>query len=1276
MQIWIHDKSMRKVCALNNEIPGMLPYTNSQWHPYLEYSTSTFDFTIPKIVNGKLHDDIKYINDQMFVSFYFDNSYHVFYVSKLVENDFSFQVTCNNTNLELAMEVARPLADSGGPKTIEWYLQNLELLGFAGLEIGVNEISDRTRTLTFESQSGTKLEQLHSLMNQFDAEFIFRTELNRDGTMKRFIIDIYQEADENHHGIGKARGDVILYYQSGLKGVQVTSDKTQLFNAGNFIGQDGVNLNDVEFEEKNELGQVEFYSRKGTSFVFAPLSRERYPSTMNPDSADNWTRRDFQTEYKDVESLKAYALRTIKQYAYPLLTYTVDVQSSFLDNYKDINLGDTVKIIDNNFRGGLALEARVSEMIISFDNPTNNSVVFTNFRKLDNKPSSELQQRIDEIVSKSLPYHVEIRTTNGTVFKNGIGSSTVKPVLKQGDKIVDATYRFVIDGTIKYSGLTYTVKASDITKPTVITISAWVDNKEVASEEVTFVNVSDGKQGPKGPQGPQGERGPKGERGNDGITGKDGVGLKTTTIIYGISDNENTQPSNWSSQPPALVKGKYLWTKTTWTYTDNSSETGYQKTYIAKDGNDGNDGLPGKDGVGLVNTTFRYAKSADGVNKPSGVVVANFPNEIKPNMSSIDNIINTDLKVRLEQGKTYILSAETNGTFTNQHNPDQESDNATIWLVNPSFSTWAVISDSNTANGTRYTHNRPTGEYNIRVNGYKTDNSTWVKNIVFEDGTWSPDIPVVNPGEYLWTRTTWFYSDGTSEQGFSVAKMGEQGPKGERGERGPQGIQGPQGLQGPKGDQGIPGPKGDDGKTQYIHIAYADTVSGSGFSQTDSNKAYIGMYQDFNAFDSQNPQDYRWSKWKGSDGRDGIPGKAGADGRTPYVHFAYADSADGRTGFSLTQTGNKRFLGVLTNFIKEDSTNPEDYTWNDTAGSVSVGGRNLLVKTNQGITNWDWTMSNGDKSVEEVNIDGIRAVKLTKGTKTANIGWNYIQYRGLLRKLIRPNTKYTLSFDVKPSVDVSFYAMLSRGNWTEQLTDYVPMNKALANQWTKVSCVLTSKETLSGCLDQVVYLADMPTTNGNWVIIKNIKLEEGDIPTQWTPAIEDIQDEIDTKADDVLTQAQLNRLNETNSIIKAELDAKASLDTLNQWVEAYQNFVNSNNANRVQAEKDLADASARVVKLENDLNDMSERWNFIDSYMTASNEGLVVGKTDNSSSMLFSPNGRISMFSAGNEVMYISQGVIHIENGIFSKTIQIGRYREEQDLLNPDRNVIRYVGGA
>ena len=177
----------------------------------------------------------------------------------------------------------------------------------------------------------------------------------------------------------------------------------------------------------------------------------------------------------------------------------------------------------------------------------------------------------------------------------------------------------MINGEIKYVGMAYDMVASEITQPTALTVSAWVDNKEVASEEVTFLNVSDGKNGAKGDPGPKGD---KGDRGNDGLPGKNGVGLKSTTITYGMSDNESTMPTSWTANPPILVKGKYLWTKTQWMYTDLSSETGYQKTYIPQNGSKGDDGLPGKDGVGLVNTTLRYAKSTDGVNKPSGSVVA------------------------------------------------------------------------------------------------------------------------------------------------------------------------------------------------------------------------------------------------------------------------------------------------------------------------------------------------------------------------------------------------------------------------------------------------------------------------------------------------------------------------------------------------------------------------------------------------------------------------------------------------------------------------------
>ena len=1062
MQIWIHDKNMRKVCALNNNVPGMLPYSHSQWHTYLEYATSTFDFVIPKIVNGKLHDDVVYINDQMYVSFFYDNNYHVFYVSQLVENDTSFQVTCNNTNLELAMESSRPLSSSNGAKSIEWYLQNLDLLGYAGLEIGLNEIADKTRSITFDSQSGTKLEQLHSLMNQFDAEFIFRTELNRDGTLKKFVIDIYQQPDENHHGIGKVRGDVILHHQNGLKGVQVASDKTQLFNAGYFIGQEGTTLENIEFEEKNERGQVEFYSKKGSPMVYAPLSMEKYPSTLKDSDTDRWTRKDFQTEYKDVNALKGYALRTIKQYAYPLLTYTVDIQSSFIENYRDINLGDTVKIVNNNFRGGLALEARVSEMVVSFDMPLNNSVVFSNYRKIVNKPSDNLQQRIDEIAVRALPYRVEITTTNGTVFKNGVGRSTVRPVLKQGDKTVNATWRFVIDGIIKYVGMTYDMVASQITQPTALTVSAWVDDKEVASEEVTFLNVSDGRNGVKGDQGDPGPAGPKGDRGNDGLPGKNGVGIKSTTITYGMSDNETTMPTSWTANPPILVKGKYLWTKTQWIYTDLSSETGYQKTYIPQNGSNGNDGLPGKDGVGIVDTTIEYLKHTNGQMVPNAKYYSSF------------NWNNLTLSQHLDYNFVQDLTLVKSGKHVKYTD----------------LTIGEIVTDR-------------TGELlpikEIFGTGGDGRNPGYI-NLKPSIGKWSRDIPTLNPGEYLWTRTTWFYSDGTNEQGYSVAKMGEQGPK---------------------GDQGIPGVKGADGKTQYTHIAYADTVSGSGFSQTDTDKAFIGMYQDFNTTDSQNPQDYRWSKWKGSDGRDGIPGKPGADGRTPYVHFAYADSADGRTGFSLTQDGNKQYLGVCTNFDRADSTNPADYSWNDTAGSVSVGGENLIRNSAfpENLDDWGYwevPQPNPNLSVSSHSFyyNGSKPMFLLK---TASLSPSATG-----RFSVKRNTDYSLNVSILAGGNlkgVDIYFLGRKSNETKTFSKVVNIKhfdgSPSASSVSKFHFTFNAGE----CDEGFIRIDNTGTTNGSQSMLFFTELDcyEGTTDRAWQASPKDASQKVDDLEDKLST---------------------------------------------------------------------------------------------------------------------------------------------------------------
>lgn len=896
-------------------------------------------------------------------------------------------------------------------------------------------------------------------------------------------------------------------------------------------------------EWKNDKGQVEFFLDTGV--LYAPLSKDLYPAILTgKEGKDNWIRKDMEVETDSEEVLISTALRNLRKFCYPAITYEVD-------GFVDLDIGDTVKIQDTGFSPTLMLEARVSEQQISFSNPIENKTVFANFQALQNKVSDSLLTRMAKLAEKAIPYELKLSTDNGTTFKNNVGQSVLKASLERNGKVYQPLFFYKNGDAIIGTGNQLVVRPTDFENTLQVTVEAYLDDELAASAEVTFTEVTDGAQGPKGE---------KGDRGNDGLPGKNGVGIKNTNVTYGLSDNEQTQPVNWIANPPALVKGKYLWTKTVWTYTDGTSETGYQKTYIAKDGNSGNDGLPGKDGVGIKKTTITYAVGTSGTTAP------------------------------------------TSG--------------------------------------------------------------------------WDSQVPNVPAGQYLWTKTVWTYTDNTNETGYSVSKMGE---KGEKGERGAQGERGPQGLQGPQGTQGIPGAKGADGKTQYTHIAYADNTIGGGFSQTDTNKPFIGMYQDFNAIDSQNPQDYRWSKWKGSDGRDGIPGKAGADGRTPYVHFAYADSADGRNGFSLSQNGNKRYLGVCTNFNQADSTNPADYVWNDMVGSVSVGGENLITNSAfpdnlDGWGYWEAPQPNSNLSVSSHSLyyNGSKPLFLLSTTTTTPSATG--------RFPVKRNANYSLNVSILAGGNLKgmdIYFLGRKSNESKTFSKVVNIKHFDGSPSTSGVKKFHFTFNTGECDEGFIRIDNTGTTNGSQSLLFFTELDcyEGTTDRAWQASPKDLEKQLNSKADSALTLEQINALNERAGIIQTEMEAKASAEILNNWIKTYQDFVKSNEAERAAAEKALVSASQRVSTVAKNLGELSDRWNFIGTYMSSSNDGLVIGKNDGSSSMMFNPNGRISMFSSGVEVMYISQGVIHIENGIFSKTIQVGRYREEQYHINPDMNVIRYVGG-
>lgn len=694
MLLTIHDSNLRKVAFVDNEKQGTLNYFNDTWTRYMETGSSTFDFTVfKKAIISDVGQKRAYnaLNEKAFVSFQYKGKTYLHTIRKVEENEKVIKCYSINLNLELINEYANPYKSSKAMSFKE-FCEEMDLLNYTFLKIGINEISDKKISAEWEG-TDTKLNRLLSLAKKFGAEIEFDTRLNDDSSIKSFMVNVYHEHDDNHQGVGQV-SSIVLEYGKNLKTITRTIDKTGIYNSVKPTGKDEHgNVIDISglgaWSVNNAKGEREFY-QLGAHLV-APLSMQMYPSTFTHSTGtlDQYIRKDMTVESSNPEVIRSTAYRELKKNCYPAVTYEAE-------GFADLEIGDTVKVYDDGFSPTLLLEMRVSEQVISFTNPKNNKTTFSNAKALENRLSQGIQQQLDRMIEDAKPYTIKLATDNGIAFKNGQGQTIVTPTLMKGNKVINSGWRWVVDGVIKATSPSYIVRAADINQKMVLAVSAWIDNKEVASEQLTLINALDGLQGQKGDTGPKGDPGPKGDRGEKGA----------------LDENQ----------------------------------------------------------------------------------------------------------------------------------------------------------------------------------------------------------------------------------------------------------------------------------------------------------------------------------------------------------------------------------------LKE-------------------------IKTS-----------------------------------------------------------------------------------------------------------------------------------------------------------------IDSKADQGLTQEQLNALNEKAGIIQAELEAKASADTLDNWIKAYKDFVSANETARAQAEKDLISASQRVSNIAKDLGELSDRWNFIDTYMSSSNEGLVIGKNDGSSSMLFSPNGRISMYSAGVEVMYISQGVIHIENGIFSKTIQIGRFREEQYHINPDMNVIRYVG--
>lgn len=507
MLLTIHDASLQKVAFVDNDKQNTLNYYDDTWARDLPTGSSTFEFTVFKKAiksDTALSKAYQYLNERAWVSFRYHRRTYLFNVMTVEENEQTIKCYCENLNLDLINEHANPYKAERAMSFIE-YCQEMGLLGFSNLSVGINEISDRRRTLEWEGQD-TNLARLLSLAHKFDAEIEFETQLNADSSIKSFRVNVYRENDEKHQGVGRVRNDIQLTYGKNLTSITRKVDKTGVFNAIRPTGKRRVkNEKGEEVEEVVTLGGLdpwsvtkdgilEFYQRNES--LYAPISMQMYPSVFSPSTFDDqWIRKDFSYETDNPKELRRLAYNELKKHCYPAVTYEVD-------GFIDVEIGDTIKIYDNGFSPALMIQARVSEQKISFTNPASNKTTFSNFKALENKLSDGIQAAFERLFEASKPYIIKLATDKGVIFKNGDGESTVTATLYKGGKPVVAgvTWRWSLDGNLT-TGMNYLVRGSNVQKTSTLLVSAYVDNDKVASDELSFVNVSDGEAGQKGEDG-------------------------------------------------------------------------------------------------------------------------------------------------------------------------------------------------------------------------------------------------------------------------------------------------------------------------------------------------------------------------------------------------------------------------------------------------------------------------------------------------------------------------------------------------------------------------------------------------------------------------------------------------------------------------------------------------------------------------------------------------------------------------------------------------------
>lgn len=1150
MILYFADRHMNVLGQASTELPKGLYISDDLKTEEVEAGVATLEFTLNYTASTR-NDAKQYGSVGNYILRKNGDEQEFYTIITSEENIFKQEVEiyAEDAGMDLLNEtVGEYKADKAYPAS--YYVEKFS--DDSGFEIGINEVSNYNRKLSWEGET-TASERILSVATQFDAEVSYTFEIDRL-KIKHKYINLHKK-----RGVDQGRE---LRINREVKNIIVKSSVEDLATALSVTGgypedsETPINLKGYKYDDGDiYLSGSTIYSRS------AVAKWSRYLSEKGSGTGHIVQSYTYDTTSKS--ELCNRAVSKLKKIYDAAVSYEVEL--AYLPD--GIKIGDTVNIVDDT--GELYLSARIMKLESSICNDEYTATLGE--YKLKSSGISEKMESLAaqfEKLAKNRTFYtwvvfadtetgggISLKSAGKTYMGIAYNQTTKQPVLT--DPSIYTWVKVVgeqgIAGEPGKNGLTsfFHVRYADVPNPTANQlrkdtgkyIGTYVDYILEDSTDPTKYTWRkfQGDDGEDGADGTPGENGANGEtsylhiayatsadgktgfsttnavdktyigqyvdftkadstnpakyhwskfQGPKGDKGDLGKGVKSTSVAYQVSTSGTTVPTGtWSGSVPSASAGQYLWTRTIITYTDNTTSTIYS---VGRMGTNGANGTNGKSIGSVVNYYLATASSSGVTTATSGWTTAvQSVSAAKKYLWNYEVVKYTDGTVASTTAPCIIGSYGDRGS-----KGDKGDTGSTGNGIKGIVEHYAVSSSNSSA---------PT--------------------------SWSSTVPTMTESnKYLWNYETITYTNGTTMD-TTKRVIGVYGNKGNTGATGSQGYSLVANV--------VRDAFTESQWTTYGTINHEETWSStSGIrngcrvgdmfaivgTATDTKNAHVAYYRsntasgDLKGLCISHTIIPRGAT--GATGSKGDKGDTGASGKgVKSTAVTYQASSSGTTiptgVWSATPpatSADKPYFWTRTIITYTDNTTSTAYNVGSTPEGIVVGGRNLATNTNKGTTGWSWSMQTGGYSKESVSETGVNTCKLTRDSVKQS-GWSVIQFSYIGRTKWEADTNYTVSVDVKASVSTSMNPGFRNEDGLNMLIQSCKAvnNKTVANVWTKLVWVVKSAATLPSGTSQNTYFTGMNSNVGVSYQFKNLKIEKGNTATDWTPAPEDYVSFVDVE---------------------------------------------------------------------------------------------------------------------------------------------------------------------